>query len=122
MEAKITAQPVRPSLNLVEQLREDGVVRLTRCWPEGGAAPVLVVTPVQEHPPVSSIQRLEHEYALRAELDPAWAAHPLELRYEFGRVMLVLADPGGRTLDQFTGTPFQIDAFLRLAIPLTDPG
>ncbi len=95
-------------------------MRLTRCWPEGGAAPVLVVTPVHDdHPQVSDIQRLEHEYALRAELDPAWAVHPLELRYEFGRVMLVLTDPGGRTLDQFTGSPFQIDAFLRLAIPLT---
>ena len=120
MEAKITAPAVRPSLQVVEQLQEDGVMRLTRCRPEGGAAPVLVVTPVHDdHPRVSCIQRLEHEYALRAELDPAWAAHPLELRYEFGRVMLVLADPGGRTLDQFTGTPFQIDAFLRLAIPLT---
>src|SRR6202051_4509859 len=120
MKAKITAPTVRPSLNVVEQLREDGVMRLTRCRPEGEAAPVLVVTPVHDdHPQVSDIQRLEHEYALRAELDPHWAAHPLELRYEFGRVMLVLADPGGRTLDQFTGTPFQIDAFLRLAIPLT---
>ena len=120
MEAKITAPPVRPSLNVVEQLREDGVMRLARCRPEGGAAPVLVVTPVHDdHPQASIIQRLEHEYALRAELDPAWAVHPLELRYEGGRVLLVLADPGGRTLDRITGTPFQIDAFLRLAIPLT---
>src|ERR1700722_515815 len=118
MEAKLTAQPVRPSLHLVEQLREDGCVRLTRCWPEGGAAPVLVVMPVQEHPPVLSLQRLEHEYALRAELDPAWAVHPLELRHEGGRMLLVLADPGGWTLERNIGTPFEIGHFFRLAIPL----
>src|SRR5271168_3468225 len=119
MEAKLTAPPVRPSLHLVEQLREDGVMRLARCRPEGGAAPVLVVTPVHDHPQVSSIQRLEHEYALRAELDPAWAVHPLELRHDSGRMLLVLEDPGGRPLDRITGTPFQIGPFLRIAIPLT---
>ena len=36
-----------------------------------------------------------------------------------GRMLLVLEDPGGRTLDRLTGSPFQIGAFLRLAIPLT---
>src|ERR1700693_3922278 len=118
MEAKLTDPPVRSSLHVVEQLREDGGVRLARCRLEAGAAPGLVGTPVQEHPPASIIQRLEHEYALRTELDPAWAVHPLELRYEGGRVLLVLEDPGGRTLDRITGTPFQIGAFLRLAIPL----
>jgi PAS domain S-box-containing protein len=119
MEAKHTAQPVRTSLNLVEPLREDGVLRLARCWSEGKAATVLVVTPVQEHPPVSSVQRLEHEYGLRVELEPGWAVRPLELRHESGRTLLVLEDPGGETLDRITGTPFQIGAFLRLAIPLT---
>ena len=43
MEAKISAQPVRPSLHLVEQLLEDGSVRLARCRAEGGGATVLVV-------------------------------------------------------------------------------
>jgi PAS domain S-box-containing protein len=119
MEVKITAQPVRPSLNVVEQLRADGEMRLARCRPEGGAAPVLVVTPVHDHPQTAIVKRLEHEFALRAELDPAWAVHPLELRYEGGRMLLVLEDPGGRTLDRITGTPFQIGPFLRIAIPLT---
>src|SRR6202140_1109029 len=119
MEVKITAQPVRPSLNVVEQLRADGEMRLARCRPEGGAAPVLVVTPVHDHPQTAIVKRLEHEFALRAELDPAWAVHPLELRYEGGRMLLVLEDPGGRTLDRITGTPFQIGPLLRLAIPLT---
>ena len=92
--------------------------RLARCRPEGEAAQVLVVTPVHDHPQAIIVKRLEHEYALRAELDPAWAVHPLELRTEGGRVLLVLADPGGRTLDRITGTPFQTDAFLRIAVAL----
>src|SRR5271156_2827526 len=105
MEAKITAQLVHPSLNVGEQLGEDGVVRLARCWPEGGAASVLVVTPVQDHPPVTIVKRLEHESALRAELDPAWAMHSRELRYESGRMLLVLEAPGGEPLERLLGAP-----------------
>src|ERR1700731_3157771 len=119
MEAKHSAPLVRPTLHVAEQLWGDGGARHSRCWLEGGSASVLAVIPVQEHPPASIIQRLEREYALRTELDPAFAVHPRELRYEGGRMLLVLEDPGGRTLDRITGTPFQIDAFLGLAIPLT---
>src|SRR5262245_49609954 len=32
--------------------------------------PVLVVAPVSERPALGSLRRMEHEYALRAELDP----------------------------------------------------
>ena len=76
-------------------------------------------TPVHDHPQAAIVERLEHEYALRAELDPAWAVHPLELRYEGGRTLLVLEDPGGEPLERIMGTPFQIEPFLRIAIPLT---
>ncbi|HVE23074.1 MAG TPA: AAA family ATPase [Acidocella sp.] len=81
--------------------------------------PVLVVAPLHDHPPASILQRLEHEYKLRDELDAAWAARPLALWHEGGRVALLLEDPGGWTLDRSTGVPLSIDAFLRLAIPLT---
>ncbi len=118
MEAKLSAL-VRPSLTVVEQFREEGGVRLARCWPEEGAAPVLVVMPIQEHPPASIIRQLDHEFALRGQLDLAWSAHPLELWSEGGRMVLVLEDPGGRPLDRMAGTLFEISAFLRLAIPLT---
>jgi PAS domain S-box-containing protein len=119
MVTKITDSPTHRSLHVIEQLWEDGVVRLARSLLDGDPAPVLVVTPLHSHPPASLLQRLEHEYALRAELDKAWAARPLELRYEGGQVALLLEDPGGSTLDRMIGTPFSIDAFLRLAIPLT---
>ncbi len=91
-------------------------MRVTRCWPDGGPAAVLVVTPVHDTPSASIVKRLEQEYVLRAELDPGWATRPLELRYEGGRILLVLEDPGGQLLDRMIGIPFEMGRFLRLAI------
>src|SRR6202020_83132 len=64
------------------------------------------------------LTRLEHEYALRAELDAEWAAHPIELSRHQNRVALVLEDPGGAVLDRLLGRPLGITQFLRIAISL----
>ncbi len=48
---------------------------------------------------VLSLRRLEHEYSLAAELEPAWAAKPIALSRHEGRTILVLADPGAEPLD-----------------------
>ncbi len=64
------------------------------------------------------LTRLEHEYALRAELDAEWAAHPIELAHHRNRLALVLEDPGGAVLDRLLGRPLGITEFLRIAIPL----
>jgi hypothetical protein len=50
-----------------------------------------------------SLERLEHEYALRAVLDPDWAARPVALAPRDGRMTLVLEDPGGEPLDRLLG-------------------
>ena len=105
-------------LRVVETLWEDGEMRLSRCASDGCPSPVLVASAVHDPPPASVIKRLEQEYVLRAELDPHWAVRPLELRHEAGRILLVLEDPGGQTLDRMTGTPFEIGQFLRIAIQL----
>ncbi len=115
MGVNITDQPARPSLHVLEQLREDGEMRLVRCRPEGGTAQVLVVTPVHDHPQEAIIKRLEHEYALRAELDPAWTVYPIELRYADGRMLLVLEDPGGEPLARLLGVPMTVGSFLAQA-------
>src|SRR5215468_1804330 len=95
------------SAYLIETLREDGEFILHRGQHrsriDGVLPPILVVEPVGEHPAPGSLRRLEHEYSLRAELDPGWAVRPLTFAQHQGRTMLVLEDPGGEPLDRFLG-------------------
>jgi PAS domain S-box-containing protein len=80
--------------------------------------PILLVTPVAEHPSPKSLERLEHEYALRAELDRAWAARPIALTHYDNRLALVLEDPGGEPLDRLLSHPLETTQLLRIAISL----
>ncbi len=84
-----------------------------------GLAPVVLVAPAGEDPSLGSLQRLEHEYALRADLDSDWAARPVALATRNGCLALVLEDPGGEPLDGLLGRPMDVTQFLRIAIPLT---
>jgi hypothetical protein len=61
---------------------------------------------VAAHHRPESLKRLEREYCLRQELDPAWAAQPIALGRHGDRTVLVLEDPGGMPLDQLRGQPF----------------
>jgi len=81
-----------------------------------GFTPILLV--VSEETSAGCIERLEHEYALRSELDPDWATRPVALRQDNGRVTLVLEDPGGTPLDRLLGRSLDVSHFLRIAIPL----
>jgi predicted ATPase/signal transduction histidine kinase len=83
-----------------------------------GLSPILVVALQERSASVESVKRLEHEYALRAELDIAWAARPVALTRHRDRMSLVLEDPGGVPLDQLCGPPWPISDFLHAAIPL----
>jgi serine/threonine protein kinase len=108
---------------LLETLREDGELILYRgrhpSRIDAGLPPVLVVAPASERPPLGSLRRMEHEYALRAELDPGWAVRPVALAPHQGRTMLVLTDPGGEPLDRLLGRPLEPAPFLRVAIALS---
>jgi len=64
------------------------------------------------------VERLKHEYALKAELDADWAARPVLLTHYNDRMTLVLEDPGGVPVDRLLGRPLEISYFLRIAIPL----
>ena len=101
-----------------QTLRADEEFALCRARRDGERSTVLVVAPVSEYPALGSLARLEHEYALRDELDPDWALRPLALTRREGRMMLVLDDPGGEPLDRFLGQPMELGRFLRLAINL----
>ncbi|MCU1386230.1 MAG: multi-sensor signal transduction multi-kinase [Acidobacteria bacterium] len=85
-----------------------------------GLDPILLVTSTASPSSRESIERLEHEYALRDTLDAVWAARPTSLVRRDGRMVLVLEDPGGDPLDRLLGGPLDVAAFLNIAIPLAE--
>jgi len=113
----------------LEVLRKDGEFILYRGRSKEDRSPVLVVSPVAEHPTPESLKRLDHEYSLREELHPAWAARPRAMARHGDRTVLVLEDSGGMPLDRVLGQPLErshalaprgdLAFFLRLAIGLS---
>jgi PAS domain S-box-containing protein len=81
-----------------------------------GLAPILLVA--ADESSLDCAGRLDHEYALKGELDADWAARPIALTRYKDRLTLVLEDPGGAPLDRLLGRPLDISHFLRIAIPL----
>jgi PAS domain S-box-containing protein len=79
-----------------------------------GLAPILLVA--AEETSLGGVERLEHEYALKADLDADWAARPVALTRYNDRSTLVLEDPGGMPLDRLLGRPLDVSHFLRIAI------
>lgn len=64
-------------------------------------------------------RRIQHEYALREYLDPAWAVVPTALLSSADGPLLVLDESGGRSLNECAGETLSIAVFLRLAIGAT---
>jgi len=111
--------PVVGGGNTLQAAWKDGDRVFCRGWRElgdGHRTPVLAVVLATEPPTPAGLDRLAHEYALKDELDNAWAARPLELLRERGRTLLILEDPGGEPLDRLLGQPIVMETFLRLAI------
>ena len=110
------------AVNVLETLRESGEFTMYRGQRQGDPFPVLVVALTVEHPSPQSLWQLEHEYALAAELDSAWAVTPLALTRHEGQTILVLKDPGGEPLDRVLergqGQPLDLTRVLRIAIGL----
>jgi len=90
--------------------------RASRHDSDGGHSAVLAVLPALEHAPSASLDRLAHEYALKDQLDRAWALRPVSLERDRGRPMLLLEDPGGEPLARLLGAPIEIRRFLQLAV------
>src|SRR6202167_3086684 len=93
----------------------DGDVTLYRGSSQG-LPPILLAT--AENASLPCLKRLEHECALKADLDAAWAARPIELSRHRNRSALVLEDPGGAPLDRLLGQPLGVAEFLRIGISL----
>jgi PAS domain S-box-containing protein len=82
-----------------------------------GLSPILLVA--AEDGSAGALERLRHEYALKAELDATWAARPIALSRYNDRLTLVLEDPGGEPLDRLLVPRLDVAEFMRIAIPLT---
>ena len=98
---------------------KDGELLVLRIAGEGPRSRVLVLTPAVDHPAPASIARLEHAYGLRNELDPAWAARPVELIRHQGQPALRVEDHGGEVLASHVGRPWDLEQFLRVATGVT---
>jgi hypothetical protein len=69
--------------DLGEMLWQDGERVVCRRWRDaavGDRHPILVVLPTAERPAPDNLNRLAHEYGLKDDLHPAWAAQPLTRR------------------------------------------
>jgi serine/threonine protein kinase len=111
-----------PSGYALKPIREGSDFTLYRARQHGNPSPILVVALTAEQPSPQALRRLEHEYSLAAELDPAWVAKPLALTRHEGRTILVLQDPSGEPLDLLLernkGQPLDLTSILRIAIGL----
>ena len=84
---------------------------------QDGFDPMLLVVPVAEEPALDTVKRLEHEFALRSDLNPGWAAQPVALTRYRNQPALVLRDPGAMPLDGLLGEPLDVSQFLAIAVP-----
>jgi PAS domain S-box-containing protein len=85
---------------------------------ETGPPSILALAPVMEPPAPATIRKIEHEFSLKDELDPAWAIHPIALTQQQSRTMLVFEDQGAEPLDRVLQRPIELKPFLRCAIGL----
>ena len=95
---------------------DDGEFVLSRIKRCGSGAPALELASSVVPPTRASLEKLDHAYQLRTELDPAWAARPLHFDSREGR--LTIEDPGAALLASHVGTPWELGQFLRVAIGL----
>src|SRR5262245_65780746 len=122
------ASPSRPSPDRGKEdgpldiLWQDGERLYRRIWrdaDDGGRREFVVAQPCAEHPTQLTVNRLAHEYELRAYVESEWALRPLELVRERGQTMLVLDSTEASPLDEIVDTGLPIGAFLRNPIDAT---
>src|ERR1700683_4239099 len=106
----------KPLSSDFETLWNDGEFRLSRSAKAGASCPVLVLTSAIDQPAPSSSARLEHAYNLRGELDPSWAARPLELIHDHGKPALLIEDHGGGGLARLLGNTWGLGGFFSGAV------
>jgi predicted ATPase/signal transduction histidine kinase len=113
IEPEVTLFETLDGYTFSQTLREDDEFRLRRASRDADGLPVLVLTPA--HARSASVARLEHEFTLRADLDPAWSAQPLALVRGHDGAALVLSDAGFAPLAPVPGQALAPAVFFRAA-------
>src|SRR5215471_4496699 len=97
----------------LDRLRNDGEFILYRAHPKQTELPsVLLLAPASTRPSPETLKKIDHEYSLRSDLDPAWSVRPLALSERDAQPTLVLEDPGGETLEGFLSGAMEMTQFL----------
>ena len=100
-------------------LREDHELILYRGHPKEVTAPcVLLLATVSPRPALETVEKLQHEYSFRNELDTTWAVRPMTLSQYNEQSVLVFEDPGGEPLNRLVDGPMETKVFLRLAVAI----
>jgi PAS domain S-box-containing protein len=103
----------------LDRLRDDGEFTLYRAHAQQTELPsVLLLVPASTRPSPETLKKIDHEYSLRSDLDPAWSVRPLALSERDAQPTLVLEDPGGETLDELLSQEMGITQSLRIAVGL----
>src|SRR5262245_46594394 len=106
----------------LETLHQDGEFILYRGLRQSKAetspASILALSPVMEHPAPATIKKIEREFSLKDDLDPAWAIRPIALAQQQSRTMLLFEDPDGEPLDRLLRGPMELKQFLRCGTAL----
>ena len=119
-EYVVPVGPVELSTYAFQPLREDEEFILHRGRPtQAEASSVLLLVPTLRRPALETLEKINHEYALRSELNTTWAVWPRDLSQYNEKTVLVLEDPGGEPLHRFIQGPMETKQFLRFAVGLT---
>jgi PAS domain S-box-containing protein len=101
----------------LERLRDDGEFVLYRAHAaQADQQSVFLLTPSAGRPSPDTLNKIEHEFSLKNELNSAWAVRPIALSERDGQTALVLEDPGGITLDGLLAGPMDVAHFLEVAV------
>jgi PAS domain S-box-containing protein len=100
-------------------LREDHELILYRGHLKEVTAPsVLLLATVSPRPALETVEKLQHEYSFRNELDTTWAVRPMTLSQYNEQSVLIFEDPGGEPLNRLVDGPMETKVFLRLAVAI----
>lgn len=108
-----------PGYTLIAPVCEAGDLLLYRAIRPHDGLHVLIKFPAAPRPASTILRRLEREYELARDLDPSLIARPLALERHGGTVALILEQGPDRTLAGLSGSPMEIQTFLRIAIGIT---